>query len=141
MARLLRCILLIISVLVLAAPVTFATEQITVTTYYPSPYGSYGELTAYRMKIGTTYAGSGVSVTDSYLIVEGRIGIATPTPGYQLDVNGAVNATSYRVGGTAGFNGTITAANNCVFTPPSTLTCETCTLVFTNGIITSAACT
>ena len=46
MERLLKSVLLISSVLVIFAPVIFA-EDITITTYYPSPYGSYNELQLY----------------------------------------------------------------------------------------------
>jgi hypothetical protein len=46
MARLSRTILLIYLVLLLCAPVVFA-EEVTITTYYPSPYGSYNELQLY----------------------------------------------------------------------------------------------
>jgi hypothetical protein len=41
-----RNILLVFSVLVLCVTVVFA-EDITITTYYPSPYGSYNELQLY----------------------------------------------------------------------------------------------
>lgn len=55
----------------------YAQESISITTYYPSPYGSYRELTSHRMKIGTTYSGGGTSVDDNNLIVEGNVGIGT----------------------------------------------------------------
>jgi len=55
----------------------FADETMTITTYYPSPYGSYRELTAHRMKIGRIYSLPGTSVADDNLIVEGRVGINT----------------------------------------------------------------
>jgi len=43
MPKLLKHILLVFSVLFLFAPVVFA-EDFTITTYYPSPYGSYRQL-------------------------------------------------------------------------------------------------
>lgn len=76
---------------------SFAEESITITTYYPSPYGSYKELTAHRMKIGTTYSGSGTTVSDNDLIVEGKVSIGTtsPRPGAKLDVqNGDIKVGS-----------------------------------------------
>lgn len=144
MARLLRSFLFIISVLVLAVPDVFAQvgEQLTITTYYPSPYGSYGELTAYSMKVGINYSGSGIAATSNNLIVEGNVGIGNSSPTYQLDVTGQVNATSgYRVGALAGFSGTLRSLSSCSFTAPSTLSCDYCDTVITNGIITGSACT
>ena len=71
----------------------FADETLTISTYYPSPFGSYRELTAHRMKIGRTYSSSGTTVGDNNLIVEGAVGIATSTlAGYALNVNGNVLA-------------------------------------------------
>jgi len=71
----------------------FPQESVTVTTYYPSPYGSYRELTAYRMKIGTNYSGAGISVADNNLIVEGNVGIGVVNPSYRLDVAGDINTS------------------------------------------------
>lgn len=33
-----------------------ADESITIATYYLSPYGSYRELAAQKMKVGSTYS-------------------------------------------------------------------------------------
>lgn len=74
--------------------ISYAEEEITITTYYPSPYGSYRELTAHRMKIGRTYSGSGVTVNDDNLIVEGTVGIGTTAPTQKLDVAGYVKGQS-----------------------------------------------
>jgi len=57
--------------------VSFADETLTITTYYPSPYGIYNELTT----TGNTYlATSG-----------GNVGIGTTSPAYLLDVNTGIN--------------------------------------------------
>lgn len=85
---------------------TAADESITISTYYPSPYGSYRELRSVRMAIGGTYinqsaacwgvgCGATVIADTTSLIVEGDVGIATanptsPAPNNQpgnLDVN------------------------------------------------------
>jgi len=70
----------------------FSQETLTITTYYPSPYGSYREVSAYRMKIGTTY--SNLTVANNTLIVEGNVGLGTPTPREKLTVVGNIWATN-----------------------------------------------
>ena len=65
-------------------------ETITLTTYYPLPYGSYRALSSHQMKIGATYSGSGVANTDSNLLVEGKVGIGTTNPTQTLDINGMI---------------------------------------------------
>ncbi|MCK9595144.1 MAG: complement C1q domain-containing protein [Candidatus Omnitrophica bacterium] len=84
--------LLIISILIPGALLFAENETIAITTYYPSPYGDYLALTSRRMKIGTTYSGSGVNVADNNLLVEGNVGIGTTTPVQKLDVNGTIRA-------------------------------------------------
>jgi hypothetical protein len=59
----------------------------------------------------------------------GNVGINTTTPTETLDVNGAVNATGYKVNGVAGFNGNVTILQP-VPNPPVTFT-------IVNGIITN----
>lgn len=59
-------------------------EEIKMTTYYPSPYGSYKELSANRMKIGHNY--SAQAVADDNLIVEGNVGIGITNPQAKLDI-------------------------------------------------------
>ena len=39
----------------------------------------------------------------------GYVGINNTRPAYQLDVTGDINATAFRVGGTAGASGTFTS--------------------------------
>lgn len=59
--------------LILIFPVLlFAAESISITTYYPSPYGTYNELRTYS----NTYL-----ATDS-----GFVGIGTTDPGAKLDI-------------------------------------------------------
>jgi len=74
-------------------------ETITITTYYPSPHGIYQEMRSQRMAIGGTYinrtrvcwdppcpAGSTTPPDGTGLVVEGNVGIGTPTPAGRLDV-------------------------------------------------------
>ena len=92
------------AIFVLAAFITllsvaFAAEEITITTYYPSPYGSYKELRSQRMAIGTNYidgatycwgvgCGTYVIPDAASLVVEGNVGIGTTGPDSKLQVTG-----------------------------------------------------
>lgn len=79
-------------------------EEVTITTYTPSPYGSYEEMRAKRMAIGPTYQNQ--SISDGWLIVEGNVSIganSTPAllyidakgnPGTLLSLVGRDNATA-----------------------------------------------
>ena len=63
--------------------VSFGQEQLTIVTYYPSPFGVYNELRSKRMAIGDNYyknsdycwAGSCTNTIGSNadLVVEGRV--------------------------------------------------------------------
>jgi len=69
----------------------FSEEKITITTYYPSPYGSYNELGAKRIAIGDTYYNnSGIAWDDADLLVEGNLGIGTLSPVSKLAINGSL---------------------------------------------------
>ena len=84
----------------LALPV-FAEDTLTITTYYPSPYGVYRELRAKRIAIGDDYidganytwqdteSGSGEVDFNADLVVEGNVGIGTANPSVTLDIGGA----------------------------------------------------
>jgi len=74
----------LVTALLAISSVSFAqseTEEITLTTYYPAPYGDYDELSAdsmavSRMSVGTTYT----APADNNFIVEGNVGIGTASP-------------------------------------------------------------
>lgn len=84
----------------------FSQETLTITTYYPSPYGVYRELRSQRMAIGDNYYGSGYCWppdicanqinADADLVVEGNVGIGVINPTYQLQLslNSAAKPTS-----------------------------------------------
>ena len=77
-----------------------AEESITITTYYPSPYGVYRELRSQRMAIGDNYIDGAAYCwdgtctntinTNADLVVEGNVGIGTTGPIQELDVNGDI---------------------------------------------------
>ncbi len=69
----------------------FAAEEITITTYYPSPYGSYKELRTQRMAIGASYYdGSAYCWGDSIVGTCSQIDPGTPTPDVDLIIEGIV---------------------------------------------------
>ncbi|MDD5155597.1 MAG: hypothetical protein PHF11_03830 [Candidatus Omnitrophica bacterium] len=90
--------LFLILFLILPALIFAADESITVTTYYPSPYGVYREMRAQRMAVGTNYVQGGTycwpggssctyTIPDAAsLVVEGNVGIGTSTPQAALSV-------------------------------------------------------
>ena len=78
--------------------VGFSQERITITTYYPSPFGSYNELTvAQRQAIGDVNLDGQVNAGDlavdnvgnaipGSLTMSGSLGIGTTTPARNLDI-------------------------------------------------------
>ncbi|MFA5275752.1 MAG: hypothetical protein WC417_02535 [Candidatus Omnitrophota bacterium] len=93
------------------------SEELTITTYYPSPYGSYHELRSQRMAIGAAYINSGAYCwegvctntidANASLIVDGNVGIGTSIPKNKLDIAGGLV-----VGSGAAYAGALTAPTN-----------------------------
>jgi trimeric autotransporter adhesin len=79
-----KCILTAMMILSFSSIAT-AQEKITLSTYYPAPYGEYDGLTAYSMGIGT-YPYPPGEAGKGNLVVEGKIGIGTDDPQAILDV-------------------------------------------------------
>jgi hypothetical protein len=79
-------------------------ESITLTTYYPAPFGVYTEVRSKRMAIGENYYDqatypwvAGVPIGNEIheqtdLVVEGKVGIGMINPETQLDVVGAIRS-------------------------------------------------
>jgi len=69
-------------------------QELTITTYYPSPVGIYKELRAKKMAIGDNYYNPssyswGFEIpSDADLVVEGKVGIGTTDPEEELHVAG-----------------------------------------------------
>jgi len=92
-------------VLVFMPFLVFATDEtLTITTYYPSPYGNYRQLSADQITIGSTYRNP--TYADGNLYVQGNVGIGTTSPTSKLHVVGlpvyANNAAAIAGGLTAG---------------------------------------
>lgn len=75
--------LILIFVLYVSSLFAADTDQITITTYYPAPAGSYNELRTYN---------------NTYLATDGgRVGIGTMSPGAKLHVVGASASNAFVV--------------------------------------------
>jgi len=93
---------------------SIAEEEITLTTYYPAPYGAYDAMYSTTLGVGdnngdTVLGNSGdapdptISAQQGDVWIKGQVGIGTtsPTVGTVLDANGTINATTYSAGGTS----------------------------------------
>lgn len=88
---------------------SYAQEQLTITTYYPSPYGVYNELRTYRHTHLATESGF-------------KVGIGTTTPDQKLQIDDAndpmvlirdtTNPTSAVLQATNGYGGVGTVTNH-----------------------------
>jgi len=85
MPRFIRVAGLIFSATLLFATIVLAAEEITITTYYPSPYGSYNELTTASNTYLATASGSV------------GIGTASPTTGKLVVSGGNVDVTGNKI--------------------------------------------
>ena len=132
----------------------FAAEQITITTYYPSPYGSYYDLyIANNVGIGTSSpsgklevrAGASESTdplvigkgSNTYVFVrnsDGNVGIGVTNPAYKLEVSGDVRATGvFRSSdGSSGITQTLTVRDSGG--------AADCNIVIKNGLVTGSSC-
>jgi len=85
-----------IGLIIISFPFAFS-EDLTITTYYPSPYGVYANLRSDQMSIGSGYRAT--TLPSNGLIIEGQVSIgATSAASYggtqtELDVNGEIAAS------------------------------------------------
>jgi hypothetical protein len=103
MTRLLRDVGLIFSAILLFAAIVLAAEEITITTYYPSPYGVYNQLQTNSLGVGDNNASGDLDSGDvpnpatnpGDVWIKGNVGIGTasPDPAAKLEVAGQVKIT------------------------------------------------
>lgn len=101
-------VLLVASVFILlGVNYSSAEERITLTTYYPAPYGVYKEMRVNQMSVGSEYRYAPLS--DGNLFVSGEVGIGTTNPTEKLDVIG-----NLKVSGNMNVTGNLTVGGAVV---------------------------
>jgi len=129
-------LILLFSIFCLA---TALAEEITITTYYPSPQGSFNYLQADKLGVGDnngdgTFNSADVPTTPGEVWINGNVGIGNGAvaPTQALDVNGIVKATAFQAGLTPGYNGIINVRKADDSGP--------CANTVINGIVTATTC-
>ncbi len=102
-------VLLVAGLLILLLPIIPTTESLTLTTYYPAPYGAYRELRATESAF-LAYSGGQVGIGTTNPQVQG-VGLPNAGQPYLADIDGHAQVRrDLRVGGSLILNGYITLA-------------------------------
>ena len=141
MTKLLKGISLVSFFLFFCSVYVFA-EEITITTYYPSPYGAYNQLVTNSLGVGDNNVSGGLDSGDAPnpltnsgdVWIAGNLGIGNGgvSPTEALDVTGTVKATGFQAGAAPGISRGMTVRDAGGLSD--------CTITVTNGIITASTC-
>jgi hypothetical protein len=137
MFKLSKCIFLALFI-AFFCPGLIHAEEITITSYYPSPYGVYNALQTDKFAVGDnngdgSFTSADVPTTPGEVWIDGNVGIGNGavSPTATLDVNGTVKATVFQSGAAPGVTKTISITEDGG---------ATCTIILTNGIYTGGTC-
>jgi len=86
-----QTILSVLSIIFCAYSSTLAEEQITIATYYPSPYGSYNQLLVDKLGVGDNNSDGSSSLSDipttsGNVWIKGSLGIGTTDTPHKLTI-------------------------------------------------------
>lgn len=102
-------VIALVAALVLAHPAGLATETLTMTTYYPSPYGVYQRLRSTQEANLASASGNVTLAAGSGNVFMatggGNVGVGTSSPGSRLDVVGTAAVDYLRVDPQGGVEG------------------------------------
>ncbi|MBU1061666.1 MAG: hypothetical protein KJ952_02970 [Candidatus Omnitrophica bacterium] len=126
--------------------ISVIAEEITLTTYYPAPYGAYVQLAVESLGVGDNNSsgavdGNDVPSTSGDVWIEGNvgIGIGAVAPNSELEVAGTIRAnTAFNFNGTDGHTGAAayTVVTAVRLLPGPVLQRRTRTITVEGGIIT-----
>ncbi|MBU1888032.1 MAG: hypothetical protein KKB46_02400 [Candidatus Omnitrophica bacterium] len=85
----------------LCVGVYLIAEEITLTTYYPAPFGNYNELQAGKLAVGSSTTMPAVDGNLAAVRIAVGSSATMPTTDGDLVSNGTINAIAYSVGNPA----------------------------------------
>ncbi len=116
-------VILVLVLIFACISATFAEDPLTITTYYPSPYGAYNQLQTNSLGVGDnngngTLDSGDVPTTNGDVWIKGKVGIGTANPTAKLDVLGSINASGPVTAASGGINRAWMTLSNCCFVLP-----------------------
>ncbi|MFH1853787.1 MAG: hypothetical protein ABH815_00555 [Candidatus Omnitrophota bacterium] len=116
-----------------------AEEVITLTTYYPAPFGNYIELQATKFAVGSSTAMPTVDGDLAAVRIAVGSSATMPTVDGDLTADGTIQAnTGFNINGTAGHAGTYTVVTD-VQMAGLAVQKKTRTITISGGIITNVS--
>jgi hypothetical protein len=132
-------IFMIVMFIVLCAGISVIAEEITLTTYYPAPFGNYEELQAEKLAVGSTVTMPAADGSLAVLMVAVGSGAAMPAADGDLVSDGTIRAnTGFNINGADGYTGTYTIVTD-VQLAGLAVQKKTRTITVSGGIITDVS--
>ncbi|MFC1699021.1 hypothetical protein ACFL1I_03545 [Candidatus Omnitrophota bacterium] len=92
-----------ISLLLTLVVIPAWAQNVTLSTYYPAPYGAYNQLSTRTLGVGDNNGDNLIDAADApvgtvdSMYVAGRVGIGTMAPGFNLHVDGSGSDTEINI--------------------------------------------